>query len=64
MEKMSYCNDRWRHEQEGRDAARFGERFDHEHNERMREARYDSQSCDAAYARGYERELCRNGNAE
>lgn len=51
------CDDRYREEREGRDAARFGERYDYDHLERMSNARWDSDSCDAYYARGYEREI-------
>lgn len=51
------CWDSWRHESEGRDAARWGSRYDQEHNDRERNARDDRDSCDAAYMRGYEREI-------
>lgn len=54
---MSWCDDPWEHEKEGREAARFGRRYDYDHNEHMREANWDRDSCDAAYARGYEREI-------
>lgn len=55
---MSYgCDDPYKHEREGRDAARYRQDYGYEHEERMREARWGSyDSCDAAYARGYERE--------
>ena len=54
---MSWCDDPYKKEREGRDAARYGERYDYEHRERMDNARWDSDSCDAYYARGYEREI-------
>ena len=57
-DRYGYCSDPYRHEDEGRDAARWGERYDWDHRERMDNARYGSpDSCDAAYARGYEREV-------
>lgn len=46
-------------EREGREAARFGRRYDYEHEERMRNAAWDRDSCDAAYADGYQREIDR-----
>ena len=52
------CHDPWRHQSEGRDAARYGERYDWEHRDRMHNARYgDYDSCDRYYAEGYEAEL-------
>jgi hypothetical protein len=56
----SWCNDPWKHHDEGRDAARWGERYDHDHRERMDNARYGSpDSCDSAYAEGYRYEIRR-----
>lgn len=56
---MKSCADPYGEERKGRDAARWGERHDYEHRERMREARWESDSCDAHYARGYKCELRR-----
>lgn len=54
---MKTCNDPYGEERKGQDAARWGERHDYEHRERMREARWEPDSCDAHYARGYKREI-------
>ena len=54
---MSWCNDPYGEERKGRDAARWGERYDPDHRERIRNARWDSDSCDGHYARGYKREI-------
>mgnify|MGYP001185038930 CR=1 FL=1 len=54
---MSWCSNPYDHEREGRDAARWGERHDYEHERRMHEAAWDRGSCDGYYARGYEREI-------
>ena len=56
---MTWCNDRRKHEREGEAAARFGHRYDSEHTDRMRNAEWERESCDASYARGYEREIRR-----
>lgn len=56
MGKWDWCNDPYTHEREGRDAGRY-ERYDCEHREKMDNARWGSpESCDAAYARGYQEE--------
>ncbi len=54
---MRWCNDPSGEERKGRDAARWGERHDYDHRERIRNARWDSDSCDGHYARGYKREI-------
>lgn len=54
---MSWCYDPHGQEQRGRDAGRWGERYDYDHQERMRNAKWESDSCDAYYARGYKQEI-------
>lgn len=56
---MRWCDDPYGQERKGRDAARWGERYDPDHRERMRNASWESDSCDTYYARGYKREIRR-----
>lgn len=58
---MYGCDDPYGQERKGRDAARWGERYDHDHRERMRNATWESDSCDAHYAKGYKQEIERQG---
>lgn len=51
------CNDRYKHEREGADAARWGERYDFDHQDKVRNAQFDREGCDAVYADAYQREI-------
>src|SRR3990167_7216176 len=60
-DRFGYCSDPHEHEREGRDAGRWGERYDSEHRDRMDNARNGSPDPgDAAYAHGYLREMRRH----